>query len=394
MKHLYVIILTLLSAGIIFSGCTPSPEYLRKKEAQKSYDNNYIRVLTSVESQKFTVSSADGLRVIDKNSNRVVYETRKGGLIFHPEKIASPYIIESAGEPIFINDKGYRGKFELHNLLGKIHVVNVINVEQYLYSVVPSEMPASWHHEALKSQAVAARTYTYYHLSNKNNTRAIYEVDSTTNFQVYKGIESEKPSTTKAVQETTGIIMTYNHEPILAYFHSSSGGKTIEGKYVWKGSDLPYIRGVKCDYDKESPHYQWTVTLTIDEITSAVKSKYPRMAKIKSISFKRHDDRVVEVAILHSGGNITLTGNEFRLLFPASKIRSTFFSSQKNGDSLVLNGRGWGHGVGMSQWGAKGRGEKGYNYKQILSHYYYQIKFTKIRNNYVAQKKHSANFVN
>jgi len=394
MKNFLKMIFIVLFFGLLFSACTPSPEYLKKKQREHSYDNNYIRVLTSVESLKFTVSSAGGLRVIDKNSSRMVYETRKGGLVFHPEKITTPYIVESAGEPVFINDKGYRGKFELHNLLGKIHVVNVINVEQYLYSVVPSEMPASWHIEALKAQAVAARTYTYYHLSNRNNTRAIYEVDSTTNFQVYKGIESENPSTTKAVQDTTGIIMTYQHEPILAYFHSSSGGKTIEGKYVWKGSDLPYIRGVKCDYDKDSPHYQWTVTLPIDEITIAVKSKYPRMAKINSISFKRHDDRVVEVSIVHSGGNITLTGNEFRLLFPASKVRSTYFSSEKKGDSLVLNGRGWGHGVGMSQWGAKGRGEKGYNFEQILSHYFYRIKFTKIRNNYVAQKKRSANFVN
>jgi stage II sporulation protein D len=379
---------------IILSSCTPSPKYLREKQGKLGYDTNYISVLIAAENKKFKVLSKGGLKIIDKKSSRIIYETRKGGLIFYPEKISTPYIIESGGNPIYINDKGYRGKIELHNVLGKIHIVNILNVEEYLYSVIPSEMPASWNNEALKAQAVASRTYTYYHLLKKNKTKSIYDIDNTTNFQVYKGIESENPSSTKAVQETAGIIMTYNHEPILAYFHSSSGGKTIDPKYVWKGSDLPYIRGVKCTYDKESPHYNWTITLTIDEINEAFKKKYSRMGKIKSISFKRFDGRVVEVGLTHSGGNITVTGNEFRLLFPSSKIRSTLFTSERRGNSFILNGKGWGHGVGMSQWGARGRGEKGQDYKDILSHYYYRIKFTKIRNNYVAQERGSANLVN
>ncbi len=387
-------IIAVLFTGIFLFSCTPSPKYLKEKQAELGHDTNYIRVLVATENRKFNILSKDGLKISDKNNNRVIYETRKSGLIFYPEKISTPYVVESGGSPIFIKDKGYRGKIELHNVLGKIHIINVLNVEEYLYSVVPSEMPASWNNEALKAQAVASRTYTYYHLLKNNTKKTIYDVDSTTNFQAYKGIESENPSSTKAVQDTTGVIMTYNHEPILAYFHSSSGGKTIDPKYVWKGSDLPYIRGVKCTYDKESPHYNWTVTLTIDEIADAFKKKYNRMGKIKSISFKRFDGRVVEVNITHTGGNISVSGNDFRLLFPSSKIRSTLFTSERKGNSFILNGKGWGHGVGMSQWGARGRGEKGQSYKDILNHYYYKIKFIKIRNNYVAQGKGSATLVN
>lgn len=394
MRIIINIIISVCASGLILSSCTPSPKYLKEKQANIKYDINYVNVLVSTETSKFNILSKSGLKVSDKNSNRVIYETKKGGLIFYPEKIITPYIIESSGEPIFINDRGYRGKIELHNVLGKIHIVNIINVEEYLYSVIPSEMPASWNQEALKAQAVASRTYTFYHLLKKNNSKAIYDIDSTTNFQVYKGIETETPASTKAVQETIGIIMTYEHEPILAYFHSSSGGKTIDPKYVWKGSDLPYIRGVTCNYDQESPHYNWEVTLTIDEISDALRKKYNRMGKIKSISFKRFDGRVVDVNIVHSSGDISLTGNEFRLLFPDSKLRSTLFTSQRMGDSLLLNGKGWGHGVGMSQWGAKGRGEQGQSYKEILDHYYYNIKFIKIKNNYLAQRKRSVNFVN
>lgn len=387
------IIISISISGLVFLSCTPSPKYLKKKQASISYDINYVNVLVATENKKFKITSQGGLKVIDKKSNNIVYETRKGGLIFYPEKITAPYIIESAGEPVFINDTGYRGKFELHNILGKVHIVNVVNVEEYLYSVIPSEMPASWNQEALKAQAVASRTYTFYHLLKKNNKQAIYDIDSTTNFQVYKGIITESPGSTKAVQETKGIIMTYEHEPILAYFHSSSGGKTIDPKYVWKGSDLPYIRGVECSFDQDSPHYSWEVILSFDEISDALTKKYSRMGKIKSISFKRFDSRVVDVNVVHSSGNINLTGNEFRLLFPGSKIRSTFFTSERNGNSLILHGKGWGHGVGMSQWGAKGRGEHGQNYKEILSHYYYKIKFVKFKNNYLAHRTPSANFV-
>ena len=267
-------------------------------------------------------------------------------------------------------------------------------MEEYLYSVVPSEMPSSWNLEALKAQAVAARTYTYYHLAGKKDTNAIYDLDATTKFQVYKGLAKEKNSSTQAVQKTSGIIMTYNYNPILALFHSTSGGKTIDDKYVWEGTDLPYLQGVKCTYGKESPHYSWETELPLYLIKSALGKKYKRIGKIKKISFKKNDGRVSNVEIIHQYGKITMTGNHFRLLFPPKKLRSTFFKSSRGKNGLHISGRGWGHGVGMSQWGAKGRGEKGFSFKQILKHYYRGIKFKHIKNNFVAQKRTSHHLVN
>jgi stage II sporulation protein D len=376
----------------VFS-CTPSEKYLRQKGLPSGYEDNFVRVLVSVESKAFRINSKSALTVKQGKTGRLLYDMKGGRLVFYPEKMRGIYIVESKGEPVFINGRGYRGNFELHSVLGKIHVVNVVNIEEYLYSVVPSEMPSSWNIEALKAQAVASRTYTYYYLL-KDDSGKIYNLDATTSFQVYKGISAETDSSTAAVRATSGVIMTFDHAPILAYFHSTSGGKTADDKYVWKGEDLPYLQGVKCTYSKESPHYEWQLKLTVNEIESALKRKYAMAGKIRGISFKKYDDRVYEVVISHGHGTITMSGNEFRMMISPSKLKSTWFWSEKKGSTFYISGRGWGHGVGMCQWGARGRAEAGQNYSRILAAYYKGINFTKISNNYLADIKGRANRVN
>jgi len=388
-----LLIFTAVISALFFS-CTPSEKYLKTKMMTGGSDKNYVRVLLKKESGMFKISSSGGVRVTDKKSGKVVYESNKGGLVFYPEKIKSDFIIETGDNPVYVDNAGYRGKVELHNVLGKIHIINIVNIEDYLSSVVPSEMPSGWHLEALKAQAIASRTYSYYHILNNRDANTLYDLDATTNFQVYRGIESEKESSTKAVNETAGIILTYNYEPILAYFHSTSGDKTSDDKYVWSGEDLPYLASVKCRYDKDSPHYEWTTELTLAEIESALKNRYERMGSIKKITFRKIDDRVVEVIILHSGGDIKLSGNQFRLLFPSGKLKSTYFTAKQNNKSFHIYGKGWGHGVGMCQWGAKGGAEAGLNYEKILSLYYKDVKLTRINNNYLAHKRGSGKLVN
>lgn len=393
MKRIFLFILIIISIEILLSSCTPSEKYLRSKNREISSGTNYVRVLVKVEKDTFTISSDSGLRVINKKDSHVIYESKSSGLSFYPDKIKSIYLIESDKNTIYVNKIGYRGKIELHNVLGKIYIINVLNIEEYLYSVVPSEMPSSWNIEALKSQAVASRTYSYYHLLN-NKTKNIYDLDSTTNFQVYKGVSSETPSSIEAVTSTSGIIMTYNYEPILAYFHSTSGGKTADDKDVWSGVDLPYLESVECKFGEDSPHNEWTAELTLSEITNALSKRYKSIGNIQKISFKKNNDRVIEVTIIHNNGTVKLSGNDFRMLFPPQKLKSTFFTAKRDGKSLIISGRGWGHGVGMSQWGAKGRGEKGIKYDAILNYYYKDIKFKKISNNYLAQKKGTIHPVN
>jgi len=392
MKVNYKIPIILFIIGLIFNACTPSEKYLRDQNLKSQDSINYVRILIGIKDKNFKVKSETGLRVIDKNDSKTVYESKQSGLNFDPLKIKSIYVVESDKNILYVDNIGYRGKIELHNVSGEIYVVNVLNIEEYLYSVVPSEMPSSWNMEALKSQAVASRTYSCYFLL-KNKGKAIYDLDSTTNFQVYKGISAETASSTKAVNSTCGIVMTYNDEPIISYFHSTSGGKTSDDKDVWPASNFSYLKSVECSYGKDSPHNEWEYTISLDEIALALNKKY-KMDSISKISFKRNNDRIIEVTVQHNNGTTTLTGNEFRLLLNPQKLKSTYFTIRQDKNQFLLNGKGWGHGVGMCQWGAKGRGENGFKYEEILKHYYKDIKFTKIDDNYLARKEGFRHLVN
>ncbi len=304
-----------------------------------------------------------------------------------PGKLRKHISVKPSRSPLVLNGAPYRGTFIIHKKNGFVYVVNSLAMDEYLIGVVPCEIPPGWESEALKAQAVAARTYAYYHLASNQGSSAIYDLDATTNSQVYRGISVETDRTTAAVVETSGRIISYNSRPILSYFHSTCGGKTIDDRYVWSRSNMDYLDGVTCGFCEDSTKYTWRSVLTLDEIRSYLSKKQSIAGKIRNITFKRKDDRVTDVIIIHDRGKITLSGNNFRLLFPSEKMRSLYFTSVKNGRSLVLSGRGWGHGVGMCQWGARGMALRGYAYPDILGHYYHGVKVTDVRNCSVAYKK-------
>ncbi len=360
----------------IFISCTPSREYLIKKMKKSGTDNSFIRVLL-LKTGIAKLDSQSGFRITDKKSGRILYDSEKKNLVIIPGKIKTAILVESKGTPLSLNGNPYRGMLELHNIIGKIYAINIVKMDNYLFSVVPGEIPSSWDMQALKAQAVAARTYTYHHLLNRKK-KQLYDLDASTNFQVYKGMSSEKPSTTLAVLETSGEIISHNHKPILAYFHSTCGGKTADDDYIWKGKGKTYLTVVKCDYCSQSPHYRWEEKLSLFEIKKSLGKKYRNIGKIKRISFTRRFGRVSSVEILHSSGKISLSGNSFRLLFPPKKLKSMYFTSQKSGSGLLIRGRGWGHGVGLCQWGAEGMAERGANYRAILKYYYRNIRLVKI----------------
>ncbi|MCP4132898.1 MAG: SpoIID/LytB domain-containing protein [bacterium] len=370
---------------LILAACTPSKKFLLKKRTQTTVDHRYVRVLLKKTGARVSIKSGSRIRVTEKKTRKVTYDSQKGKLVISPGKIKTPVVIESWNSHLTVNGKPYRGQIELHNVLGKLFVINLLSIDEYLYGVVPSEIPASWPAESLKAQAVAARTYTYYHLQKKHNKR-LYDLDATTNFQVYKGVSAEKKETTAAVQQTSGEILSFRYEPILSYFHSTCGGKTINDKYIWSGKGMVYLTGVSCSYCKESPNYAWKTKLSLYEIKRYVGKKYRRMGKIRNISFKKKSGRVVEVKIRHTNGSIVVPGNKFRLFFPSKKIKSMYFYSRKVKDGLILHGHGWGHGVGLCQWGARGMAMKGFPYRRILQHYYQTVNLMQVNRTTVARR--------
>ncbi|MGB4268558.1 MAG: SpoIID/LytB domain-containing protein [Spirochaetota bacterium] len=357
---------------IMIAGCVPPPEYMAKTGKRIGLDNDYIKILLLRDQLKVEVVTTARTKVIQLANNTIVYNGDAKRFVLFDNQVTQPLQFESWNNKIKVNGITVRGMIQLHPVVGKIQVVNVLKMHEYLYGVLPSEIMSGWPEEVLKAQAVAARTYAYYHLMKNNST--YFDLDATNNFQVYKGKAVETEATNKAVDATSGIIMTYNNKPILAYFHSTCGGKTTDDKYVWRGEDLPYLSSVVCQYCKNSPNYSWQVELTLNEIYEALTKRYKAVGKIKAITLGREDTRVTVVKIEHDNGIIRMSGNDFRLMFDAKKIKSLYFEAKQTRTGLILTGHGWGHGVGMCQWGAKEMAQQGMRFDRILTFYYRGIR--------------------
>jgi len=379
---LYVIIVLLFVIG-----CAPSPEYLAKTGKRIGLDNDYIRVLLLKDQAKVIIETTSKTKVVQLSNNTIVYNGNPKRLEFFIHKLPEAMQFETWNNVIIVNGIQVRGMIQLLPVLGKIQVVNVLKMNEYLYGVLPYEIMSGWPIEALKAQAVAARTYAYYHIMKNNST--YYDLDASTNFQVYKGTVSETETTNKAVDSTSGIIMVYNSIPILAYFHSTCGGRTADDRFVWKGEDLPYLTSVNCSYCKNSPFYNWQVNISLDEIYEALLKKYKTVGQIRAITLGREDNRVSNIKIEHANGIIRMTGNDFRMMFEAKKIKSLYFEAKQTRNGLILNGHGWGHGVGMCQWGAKEMAGLGKNFYDILRFYYRGISVVSI--NTIPQKYRKTN---
>lgn len=262
---------------------------------------------------------------------------------------------------VWIGDRWYRGTTRLIRQDNSITAINQVDLEEYLYSVVGAEAVASWPIEALKAQAVAARSYALYKRSTQDNS--LYDVDTTVGTQVYKGLDSEYTTTHEAVDGTLGQIMTYNNQVILAAFHSSSGGHTENVEDVWT-SPLPYLRAV-VDYDQQAPVFEWQQVFPVSRIQNLVAG----VGKIKGLQpvLMTPHGRIVTMKVTGDRGTATVSGKNLRQVLD---LRSTLFRVSTDGNNLQVKGRGFGHGLGLSQWGAYYLAKKGVNYHQILAHYY------------------------
>ncbi|EMS85523.1 SpoIID/LytB domain-containing protein [Leptospira noguchii] len=268
-------------------------------------------------------------------------------------------------------------EFKSHKVRGSIHiipqsqgpalVINVLPLEEYLLAVVPSEVPYSWPMEALKAQAICARTYAVREILNKKN--ALYDVEATTNSQVYGGIEKEHPFTTKAVQDTTGVMAVFEENPIQAFFHSNSGGKTETPENIWGGKKIPYLSTVSSDFDRAGENFYWKEIVSQDLINS--KFSNLKLGEIQSIQVlsRTSSGRVDLMELNGTEGTSRIRGKEFRQTLGAP-VRSLRFGIQKESNGFLIKGMGSGHGVGLSQWGSFGMAKENYNYIEILRYYY------------------------
>ena len=271
---------------------------------------------------------------------------------------------------VWIGNRWYRGRTHIIRQGKSLTAINYVDLEQYLYSVVGAEAVSSWPIEALKAQAVAARSYALY--KRDTSASSIYDVDTTVGTQVYKGLDSEYTTTHEAVNNTFGQVMTYEDRVILAAFHSSSGGHTENVEDVWS-SPLPYLRAV-VDYDRESPVFEWQQIIPVSKIQTLVTG----VGNIRTLKPEKVTPRgrIITMKIIGDRGTKSVSGKDLR---QALKLRSTLFRVSTEGTNLKIKGRGYGHGLGLSQWGAYYLAKQGVNYNQILAHYYQNANLTKIQ---------------
>lgn len=272
--------------------------------------------------------------------------------------------IEKLNGKVFINGKKYNGNFEIKKDKKGLHVINSIPFEKYVEGVVLSETGKEWDIEALKTQAVISRTYAVFH--KLVNGEKEFHLTSGVLHQLYKE-ENKDPLITLAVKETEGEILTYNGAPIESLYHAICYGKTELPQEVW-GESYPYIESVDCN-SKGTPYENWQRRLTLEDIEKAIDvkeikdiriSSYTATGRVKTLIIASGDDEAVN----------EIKATEFRKLLGYKTFPSTDFSITKNRNGLIFHGRGWGHGVGLSQWGALEMAREGKDYREILAHYY------------------------
>ncbi len=290
--------------------------------------------------------------------------------LFQPNETREKIKLSFDTKQFILKDLPYKGELEIipEPNTTKFVFVNKVPMEEYLMGVVPAEMPSSWHLEALKSQAVAARTYAVDSILAAPNST--YHVESTTQSQVYGGIKRETVRSNQAVRETTGEILLYKDKPARTFYHSNSGGKTESPEHVWGYSGLHYLPVVESPHCKQATNFEWKIALSRTEMQDKLKSlELEEIKNIKTLE-TTPSGRAKTLEIEGKEKTITMNAVEFRRAIGQTVMRSLLFEIQLEEERFLIKGQGFGHGVGMSQWGSKGMAEKDYNYKDILAYYY------------------------
>ena len=279
------------------------------------------------------------------------------------------------------DNKSYRGALRLLPRKGGLHLINRVTAEEYLQGVVPEEMPAEWNAEAVKAQAVAARTYAL--RQRKRHGKEGFDVCASTHCQQYGGVAVERAAANQAIKTTQGMVLQSNGALVDALFHTDSGGMTENSEDVW-GSRIDCLRAAK---ELRTETYPWEKNITAAQLSGLLAKRGKNIGELKKIELspirigKASQDRTVSgrvkaVTFVGKSGKASMTGNDLRSMLG---LKSTLFSMTLNRNVVFIKGYGWGHGLGMSQHGAKAYADsEHWDYKKILQHYYQGAELKKL----------------
>ena len=262
----------------------------------------------------------------------------------------------------------YRGTFAR---LENGQIVNVVDLEEYLYSVVSREMPPSWPLAALEAQSICARTYVL----ARSDPRREYDLVPSELDQVYNGIAGETPSATAAVNSTAGQVLHYGANFAQVAYSSCCGGHTEASSDAWNGAPFPYLEGVACTYCSASPSYRWTTTLAFDTISSRFSTALAPLGDLQDVRITDRDPsgRARAFELVAQRGSTTVAGAAFRRGVGGRVLPSllvTKIDRDAGAPGVVVSGGGLGHGVGLCQWGARGMALDNRSAADIVAFYF------------------------
>jgi stage II sporulation protein D (peptidoglycan lytic transglycosylase) len=340
-----------------------------------------VRVLLAEGRKAVTVASVGGLTITDPTGLRILAQ-QAGGAPFHlllqknsvmvrEARVLAATLLVWPGRTTLLELDGqpFRGRLEVLPVNGGLSVVNVVELEDYLQGVLKDEIPPGWPAEAAMAMAIAARTYAVF--QRQQNPSALFYLRATTASQVYGGAGGEDARTSWAVQATRGQILTFGGQPISAFYHSCSGGATENALDVF-GLNFDTVVGVKDDFSLNCPYALWVERLTAQQVQRALAQAGYTIGQILQLQVlaRSRSGRILSLAVQHTQGRLVLEGKRFREALGNELIRSTDFEVETDVGGFTFVGRGSGHGVGLSQWGAKEMADLAYQHRQILKFYY------------------------
>ncbi|MCX7703489.1 MAG: SpoIID/LytB domain-containing protein [Planctomycetota bacterium] len=293
---------------------------------------------------------------------------------------ASEVTLETEMDGMLVLDgKRYRGRFFISVFEKTICVVNILNLECYVASVIGGEMGDRFKPAALCAQAVAARTYALWRIQSGASKK--WHITAGPEAQVYGGADIESDATREATSATMGFVLTYEGRIFPAFYSSTCGGWTSSAEFVFGGKYEPPLKGgVECLYCDISPHFKWSVSVSEEELLQVARSLGAEPTSVKEVIPKESDPvgRFKFLEIITNIGILRIGTDKFRALIGRNRIRSTMFSVTKGEENKFLfSGKGWGHGVGMCQWGAEKMARLGFSTEEILKFYYPSAEITR-----------------
>ena len=421
-RNFFSFLLVLIFSLGLFTAEAAASQYKSEIRVGIKYNNS--------EKNFVTISSGGGVNVYNAVTGEILYSAASGeellikgvstGFLsdgkFYADTASKISVQPQNGATIFCDGAEYRGYIFLEmQASGKIVAVNILGTDDYVCSVLGKEMSYLWPKEALKAQAVCARNFV---LSRKTHSEYNFDVCATTHCQVYGGVKSEHENTRRAVEETKGILAKYNGEIVPLYFFATSSGATEDVKNVW-GSSVGYLKSVSDSFENPeiASKYTWSVDLTREDIENKLSAAGVAIGKLKNVQIDESTQtgRVTKLTFTGELGSYTAKLEKCRTILGLFSQKFTVIPQYKtvvattsgnasfgyramdssgmvkaagtkvlsgNGrvtdiapqneasDAYKISGGGYGHGVGMSQWGARGMAENGFTYDQILKHYF------------------------